>query len=237
MVVATGEVDQAFIDDMVKNPPNKEHKYTEEKCRRLIRVVWSRANNVIATDVKNYIVDSATRLSSKYVVDIPLLEPADARLKLARLALSIAARVGSFKPDFSSVDVKKHHVDVAVEFLEQLYTSKYFAFDAWSAENKKSATAIASDDTAAVAELAALPSPQDFVAVALSSNFLPHSAFEMATGLEFPDAKRFVGLLIAKQYIVTVRTAYRKTPKFIALLKRVQEEPRLLSAAKSKEDF
>lgn len=237
MVVATGEVPQSYIDSMVKNPPKVEHKYTEEKCRRLIRVVWSRAKNTVPTGVRDYAVDAASRLSSSYAVDIPLLEPADARLKVARLALSVAARVGSFTPDFSSVLVKACHVDVAVGFLHDLYDAEHFAFDKWSSEHRKTAVATGADDAAVLAELVTLAAPQDFVAVLMVSNFIPHSAFEMATGLEPLDARRLAGTLVSKQYMVPVRSAYRKTPKFITLLKRIQEDPRVLEAAKNKEGF
>jgi len=237
MVVATGEVPQAFIDDAIKNPPQIEHRYTRDACRRLLRVTWSRTHNIIPKEIKDYIVDRASELSGQFSVDIPLLEPADARLKIARISLAVAARVGSFTEDFSSVALATHHVDVAVDILLRLYTNENFAFDKWSEERKKALSSTKDDDQAVIDDLKTLTAPEDFISVVMVSNFIPAGTLESATGLEFRDAKEFIGALIAKQYITQFKNAYRKTPKLITLLRRIQQDLTVLEKDDEEGEF
>jgi hypothetical protein len=86
-----------------------------------------------ATDL---ILSEATRMGRRYHPAIPLVEPADQRLKLARLAAACAARVHSTDPTGEQVIVKQEHVAFVVGFLERVYNGRSMAYGEYSDQQR-----------------------------------------------------------------------------------------------------
>lgn len=126
---ATGEIPISVI--------NKKHedivpRYTSELCSLLIRFAWSRSAEdiLILPDAEDLILTRSTEIGEKYSPVIPLVEAADMRNKIARLAVSLAIRV--FNVRNGIVIVEKDHVNFACDWLNKIYAKPMFRYDAFS---------------------------------------------------------------------------------------------------------
>src|SRR5690606_8678318 len=68
----------------------------------------------------------------RFATEVPLVEPNEQRVKLARLAVAVAALFFSASEDGQSVIVRPEHVQFAAEFLEALYAKPSLAFNEYA---------------------------------------------------------------------------------------------------------
>ena len=76
----------------------------------------------------------AVDLSNKYSSAIPLAEPADMRLKLARLSIAVAARTASTDETYENIVVHPEHVNFVVNFLQEVYDAPALQYDKMSSK-------------------------------------------------------------------------------------------------------
>ena len=96
---------------------------------------WSRRpeNISFTPEAAQLILENAAKMGKKYSSRIPLVEPADQRLKLARL--SIAAAICVYSTDEgTNVVVKEEHVKFVIGYLNAVYDSKALGYDRFSAD-------------------------------------------------------------------------------------------------------
>jgi len=107
--------------------------YGGEQCRQLILWAWTRTPDQIVMEngVEQMIMDAAVEMGEIYSPSIPLVTSADQRIKLAKIAIAVAARLHSTHTGHEIV-VKPHHVMVAVDFLNNIYYSKALSYAAYS---------------------------------------------------------------------------------------------------------
>jgi hypothetical protein len=127
---------RADVDSKVINTTNRdkvEHRYTDELCAQLLGWVWSRhvENADIPKDVEDYIMDRAEIIGKRYVPEPPLIQAENVRVKLARIACAIAARLYSTE-DGVNLAVDIDHVDAAEELIERLYGQDSFGYRNYS---------------------------------------------------------------------------------------------------------
>jgi hypothetical protein len=99
-------------------------KYSSEACRSLVLWAWSppaRPDRLHA-EATDAILAAATDMGRRYHPSIPLVEPSDQRLKLARLAAAAAAGYYS-TDDGEKLIVGLEHVAFVVDYLERIYTA------------------------------------------------------------------------------------------------------------------
>jgi len=94
--------------------------------------VWTRSPEHIriGRDTEKRILAEAKEMSQEYVPDIPLVEAADIRHKILRVATAIAGRTYS-TTDGVHLDVKLEHVAAAVDVMNTLYKAPgldYYGF-------------------------------------------------------------------------------------------------------------
>lgn len=110
-----------------------EHKYTSELNNLLLRWVWSRARDqvIFTSGATRVVLEVASALSAKYSANIPLVEPAEQRIKVARLAVATAARLFSTKTG-EEILVEEKHVRYVEKRLYEIYDSRSMAYDLFS---------------------------------------------------------------------------------------------------------
>lgn len=130
MTVAQGEVPLSVINAAER--PVVDHKYTSHACNRLVFWAWSRKPGHVkwTKGTEDKVLEVATTLSRKYVA--PLVEGAEQRIKVARLAVAAAARVFS-SPDGETLLVDAEHVEFVHDYLDTIYSKPSMAFDLHSA--------------------------------------------------------------------------------------------------------
>jgi len=114
--------------------PSTPHVFTGELCRTKLHWVWSRRPHQICFEdgCEDYILDKATHLSQVYSSDIPVVEPSEQRIRLARLAVAMAGVLFSHDGSGENLMVKKEHVELVLEFLQGVYNSPAMRYDKFS---------------------------------------------------------------------------------------------------------
>jgi len=234
IIVTSGEVNRKVINISEKDRPKHKHKYKSELCRDLILWAWSRNIDQVKfeDEAVQAILDEASLLGKKYVSNIPLIEAADQRLKLARLATALAVRTYSCEGD--AVLVRPCHVEYVSYFLDYIYSRNSFGYADYSrmvkTENELR------DPKEVRQRIESIPYAKDVVQSMLdSTNF---TAFDVSDWTEFAleEARGLTGFLVRKNAIKRVRRGYMKTSPFIVLLKELLNTGNLKNEARNEED-
>lgn len=104
----------------------------------LIRWVWSRTTDQVtfSPDVMQYLMERSTVLNEKFDSDISFLG-ADARFKLARIAVACAACCFSSDDSGEILVVEKEHVDWAERFMTNCYSNDTFRLHEYAQEKRR----------------------------------------------------------------------------------------------------
>ena len=111
-------------------------KYPSDICALLVRWVWSRTPEQVvwAEGAEAAVYAAANDLGRRYVEDPPLIQGANVRIKVARVAVALAARLFSTDETSMNIVVKKEHVQDAVQFLDRIYDMPSFGYGEHSRE-------------------------------------------------------------------------------------------------------
>jgi 5S rRNA maturation endonuclease (ribonuclease M5) len=133
MAAASSDVDADSIN--TEAPPVVRHRYTRSKCSTLVTWAWSRTADQVLWEpgAEALVLQSAMALGARYVEEPPLVQAANVRIKLARLAVAVAARLFS-SPDGEQLLVTREHVRAAVTVLDTLYGASTFGYAEHSRE-------------------------------------------------------------------------------------------------------
>lgn len=115
------------VGDVPAEEINRSHEvtdplYDENACRQLVRWAWSRTTEDItwAPGAEQSVYDAALSMGRRYVENPPLIQAANARHKISRVAVAMAMRLFS-TIDGETVIVTKEHVKDAVAFMDRVY--------------------------------------------------------------------------------------------------------------------
>lgn len=113
-----------------------ETSYPSDACAALVRWAWSRTADQIRFDprAEREVYRASILLGRRYTEDPPLIQEANAREKVARLAIAIAQRTFSTDETYERVIVRRDHVRDAVAFIDLLYGMKGFGYRERSSE-------------------------------------------------------------------------------------------------------
>jgi len=114
------------------------HRYTSKLASTIIQWAWSRKREDIkfGKDTETAILDQADMLSKKYSSAIPIVEPAEQRMRVARLTAGCAALTYSTE-DGLSVLVKPEHAKFIGDFLDQIYSKPASGYYDYSHEEEQ----------------------------------------------------------------------------------------------------
>lgn len=141
MAAASADVNADSIN--TEAPPVVRHRYDRRRCSTLVTWAWSRRADQVLWEpgAEALVLQSANALGARYVEEPPLVQAANVRIKLARIAVAVAARLFS-SPDGEQLLVTKDHVRCAVQVLDMLYAPPTFGYAEHSREeiaNKRAA--------------------------------------------------------------------------------------------------
>lgn len=231
VAVASGEVDSAIVNKAVSEMPAVPHIYTSDRCKLRVMWAWSRRpENIIFTpEATTRILECAEKMGHKYSSRIPLVEPADQRLKLARLSVAAAACLFSTDEGGEDVIVKPEHVDFVHNYLESLYDSKALGYDRFSADEFEN-----SDTTDAAMQRLR----NGFISIPFVSHDIPEivralyqlpyfnrNTLEDATGLDRDELKNLLQFLISSSIIERAGQDYKRTPLGLSFIEQLLIEP------------
>jgi hypothetical protein len=120
------------VPSEVINQPteDRDFRYTPEACHTLLMWVWSRLPEQITWEegAEALVLDQANDIGRVYTEEPPLILASSVRIKIARIAVAIAARLFSTDESFENVVVCKEHVMAAVQFLNLIYGQPAFGY-------------------------------------------------------------------------------------------------------------
>jgi len=233
LAVATGDVALSEINAAHGAPTDP--RYPSILCRSLILWAWSRrADQVEFTPAATTaVLAAATAMGQKYHASVPIVEPADQRLKLARLSVAVAARVFSADPSFERIVVRPEHVRFVADYLDRIYSQPSMAYDEYSAQMRAGEQLTDADRASIMASMLDWPSANDAVEFLRQVKLFRKTELEEVVGWDSQTAKDVIKSLTGKRLIRSTRDGYVKTPAFIGLLRDTRDLPenRVVKAA------
>lgn len=219
MSVHAGEPGTERANEYRKRPPQR--AYDDELLRALVMWSWSRkAEDIVVTpDTVEAIYETAKDLGSTYTERPPLVQSANVRQKLARVAAAMAARTFCTE-DGRHLQVRPDHVSTAAKFMRALYDNEKFGYgDESRYERERIARAVEhwEDGKRMLMENKAL------------SMFLrgAHESFtmlELRNSAQYPDISLAIadaGSLYQWGFLDPVGNSFRVNKQMIDLLKEV----------------
>lgn len=211
------------------NPPI--HRFTSQLCRRLILWAWTRGLDEITISVPEEIETQAAYLCSRFSEGIPLVDKGTIRHKLLRLAAAIAARVYS-SPDLCSLVVLPEHIRYAAKFIERVYADPFFGYADFSRAKEQITKMV--DDKDVQRYIVATRHPKDLVRQMLYRNQISLQDIQDWCSVDQDEGQKILSFLVRKHALARgAKRDYYKTPDFIALLKRMENDPSIAESAKA----
>lgn len=223
LAVASGEVDSDVVNKSVVDMPEVPHRFTSDKCKLRVMWAWSRRPEHInfTPEAVDKILEEASRMGRKYSSRIPLVEPADQRLKIARLAVAAAICVYS-TDDGIVVNIKPEHVEFVVSYLNTIYCSRSLGYDRFSADEFENSDATDGAMQRLRTQFAAIPlvnrEPHEVVKAMYQLQYFSRDTLEDATGLDRDELKNLMQFLISSSIIEKAGKEYKRTPLGLAFV-------------------
>lgn len=223
-LASSRDVDPVHLNTLQRSRPSVKHVFTGELCRSLILYAWTRTEGQVLFDSEatKMILEGATDLSSQFTDRIPLIDRGSTRYKLARLAASLAARTFSTTDDLHVIYVRPAHVEFIVQFLQKTYSSATFGYEDYTQAMEITNTLL--DPEKVKKQIKETPWPADFIKQILHRSYIELIDIQDWCSYDRVSAQELLSLLVRKHALTRERRAYRKTPSFIALLKKMLEE-------------
>lgn len=211
------------VSDEIINIRHKEkydHKYTSEYCHYMVMFSWSRLESHVKFTKKaeDLILHNATKLGKEFTPDIPLVIGAEMRIKLARIAVSIAARLYSTDPTGENVVIKDTHVQIATDFVYECYDNKVMGYKDYSDQRKREKEI---GDTKRLDEFL---KDTEVISMFLDTNRFQLRDLEDIFHMDKKTVIDLVAYMRKERIIRRIHTFYVKTPAFIYHLKKKKEE-------------
>lgn len=229
LIVNKNEIDSSIIDMPDWERPAVEKTFDAVSCRDLVLWAWTRSAQQVTFDreAESLTLKSSSAMCEKFTSDIPIVDVASMRYKIARLAAALAARTFS-SDDGKTLVVRPCHVAYVVDFLTLVYSKPTFGYSDYT----KATTSARTMADAPMIEKAIMkvPHAKDFAENLLRAATFDQSDVQDWCGYDRPEAAALVSLLVRKRAITKGGRGYAKSPPLIDMLKRLIEEGKLPEA-------
>jgi hypothetical protein len=226
MVAASDDVPSSVIN--AARPPRAEHLHTSELCSALVTWAWSRTPGQVVWDrgVERFVLQCAQEMGQRYIADPPLVQGENVRVKLARLAVAVAARLFSHVPeDPEVVHVKREHVRTAVDFLDRIYSMKRFGYAAHSKKELRAKESAANSRSLCRRWLLTRERVLQTLMTVINDTQFRSRDLEEFGGLDREEAATCVIELLRMGMIRRRSKGYiNMTPELISIIREIQEE-------------
>lgn len=226
--VMTGEVPANLINRHPDDIKKEEHVYTSYYCKMLILWAWTRTVEqvVFTKPAEKAILKYANEMGITYSPKIPLVEPADQRLKIARLSAAVAARLFSCSDDYETLIVEKEHVDFVFGYLNEVYSAPALNYAQYSEKNRP---VIAKKELfeSLKGQLEMFPEWKIMAGYVLDGMYFTNKKLEDIMGYEKSTLAEVTKFLVREGIAKGTTRGYRVTEMGIDFLKRALAESEL----------
>lgn len=225
MVAASDDVDSSVIN--AARPPRAEHLHTTELCSALVTWAWSRRSDQVSwgRGVERLVLQCAEEMGSRYIADPPLVQGENVRVKLARLAVAIAARLFSHDGTGEVVLVLREHVRAAVQFLDHLYAMRRFGYADHSRKELRAKQRAASSRAECRRWLMHHDQVLQVLIGVINDTQFRNRDFQDLAGIPNDEAGTYVAELLKLGMIRRRSKGYiTMTPELVSIVRELQEE-------------
>jgi MCM P-loop domain len=226
LFLQSGDVPKAVLNQEYDKP--KTQLISSDALRNSILWAWSRKPDQIeiTKPAMKRILKRADELAEKYgyAQDIPLMEPADLRKKLARMSIALASLVHSTDETHEKVIVTPEHVDYVNLFIGIVYDNPNARLDIYSAKSKEESEL---DDDEKLVVQQALENldftdnagvSEEILELFRKNDILKPAEIIDMLGYERGQVNSRLAILTKHSMIKRTRDGLRKLPKFIEYL-------------------
>lgn len=208
--------------------PTAPHTYTSALCHKLLKWVWTRSADdvVISKQTKDAVFKSASYLADRYSDTIPIIDRGTVRLKIVRVAAAIAARLYSTE-DGVAVNVTPAHVEVAVDLIDKVYSSRAMGYLEYSVAQKANSHLGEKQTTEILAKLKTLAFPMEVVEYLKSRTFVVEQELGYVSSLSPEETRLLLSVLIRNNGIQFKGRGMIVTPalrSYLSGLKSIEPE-------------
>lgn len=224
--MATKDVPKSVLNQKY-SPPEEQH-VTSEALKNSVLWAWSRRSDdiVITEPALDTVLEISGYLGDKYgsAEDIPLVSPADQRIKLARIAIAVACMVHSTDANHQKVIVKPEHVEFVRDYLETVFDAQNCRYDvyAMNAEDEGNLIAEEADDMRNMLDKMdtedSVPASREILELFRRNDALKSQEILDMSGYDKLVVNARVSLLAKHNFLRKTRNGFKKLPKFIAFL-------------------
>jgi hypothetical protein len=221
IATATGDVDLNEINARHGAPVPP--RYSSEACRALVLWAWSRTPDQVrfTSEATDAILAAAMDFGQRYHPSIPIVEPADQRLKFARLSVAAAARMYSTDPTGEFIVVEPRHVRFVASFLDRIYDSRGMSYLEYSKQQRGGEALDPEDRSLVLSELRDLDNAQGALEFFRQAKVFRKTECEEVIGWTSDTTKSALKMLSKYRLIRSTRDGYIKQPIFIELLRHL----------------
>lgn len=222
LTVANNEISMDLINKEKRN--RVKHVYTSELSRLLVMWVWSRKPKDVEFDsgTEKFILESAIEMGSMYTAKIPLVEGADQRIKLARMSISLAARLYSTDSTGTKVIVKKQHVEYIVKFLNMIYEKNSLRYKQFSDMELRAEREIDSN----ISDISEwMQDNPDFIRQMHVTHQFKMNELAELIGMEPFEVREHISFLARMNLLIRTPGGYVKSSQFVSLIHKFIANP------------
>jgi hypothetical protein len=174
-----------------------------------------------APGVERAILDLAMVQGKTYSNRVPLVEAANQRIKIAKLAIAVAARLFSTDKSGEHILVKKEHVEYVAEVVDRLYKMKslgYYEFSRQQMMNLKISVEMRQEIYNMMA------SNEVLADTFLSYSYIRVKDLEDMLDCERAEANHIIKELVKAKMLFKTSNGFTKAPAFTDILREVQTD-------------
>lgn len=207
---------------------NVHHFYTSDLCHSLLMWAWSREPEHITwkEGAEERVAHHAREMGEVYRCDITLADLGDLRLKIARIAISVAIRLFSTDNDARKVYVGIEHVDYAVGLMDFSYRKKAMGFFEYARRYKEMNQYTEERKELIRSTLMKLEDAKTIISILAEAETIQNKP-QLADmlNLEKPEMDKLWKFMNAKGLLKKDWKGWHKTPAFNELLKVMNKSP------------
>lgn len=225
ITVQSGDVKLDTLNVIEEEGRENSCAFSSDDCSALVLWAWSRKveHIKISMAAQEALIGGAMYLSKKYTSHIPLIEPADVRWKLARLATAAAARLFS-TADGVHLHVEDVHAIFAINILDEIYSSPSMGYERYSARRNAAEQWVQNHRDEIIDGIKTLmENPAELVELLMGESYVSIKDMEYQLGVDRQKIKDILLFLTKQKCLFRTTRGYRKTPVFITLLREIED--------------
>jgi hypothetical protein len=218
---SSNDVGSSLLNRPSRDIHRVDNQYHPEICKELILFAWSRGyEDIIIDDVtEDAILSTSKKLSAKYHASIPLIEGADIRVKLARIATALAVRMFSVNDD-CKVIVKPHHVEFVYRYLSSIYDNNNLDYRGFSEDKYKKSPTLDNEIVDEIdSAMSSFENTEEILIILRGMDSFTKTSVADQTGLSRDEANALIKRLSGLGLIYHIKNQFRKTPLFISYIR------------------